>query len=180
MKHLTKLTLVLLASIAGTMQATTIYLSSITNQTKHQVSWEKLPLPGLLDKMRPQTIDRSDEAKPNMQLIPPATFQFQNPRNEKQVVLLEITLFRRLLKRRARTPQEAQKYRTSTMRIALKTTDGTILNGWSQPLEQNKVYNLHINLMGRDFKKSEVTIMSHEMPLAMGPHQQNSLNSPLN
>lgn len=168
MKHFIKLVLIMLINTSVTIHATDIYLSSITNQTAQQISWEKLPLPGLLGKMQPQIIDRFDETKPNLQLTPPVTMQFQNPRKTQHTIFLEITISHRYLKRRARTPQEAQKYIINTMLVTLKKTDGTVLRQWSQQLDQTNVYNLMVKLKGPRFQKTEVTIMSQEIPIVMG------------
>ena len=165
-----KLSLSLLATIAlvGSAQGAEIRLNKINNLTVHKIEWEKLPLPGMLGKMRPIMIDRFGSSQPNMPLIPPATLSFKNPNKPSQAVLLEVKLARRVLKGGPRFREDPRKLEFIELQVTLKDTEGNIVQRWNQRVNPNFTYTLDVNLKSLNLQKTEVMIMEHEIPTTGG------------
>lgn len=152
------LSLASLISIARSTHATELYLNKINNQTAHKIAWEKLPLPGMLGKMRPIIIDRFDGIQPNMPIIPPATLSFTNPNKPSQKVFLELTLDRKVLKRRPRPGEDPNKYQYLELSATTKSADGKVLRTERERLDDNVSYDLNVTIKGLNLQKTEVRI----------------------
>lgn len=167
MKNLKFLLLAIIA-IAGNIHGAELRLNKINNKTVHQIEWEKLPLPGMLGKMRPVMIDRFGSSQPNMPLIPPTTLSFRNPNKPSQAVFVEVKLARRTLKGGPRFREAPKKLEFTELHVVLKDTEGNILQRWNQRVNQNFIYTLDVNLKGLSLQKTEVEIMGVEIPTTGG------------
>ncbi len=167
MKNLTRVLVAILA-VAGSAQGAELRLKKINNKTVHKIEWEKLPLPGMLGKMRPVMIDRFDSVQPNMPLIPPAILSFKNPNKPSQAVLVEVKLVRRTLKGGPGFREDPKKLEFTELYVVLKDAEGNILQRWNQRINQNFSYTLNVNLKGLNLQKTEVEIMGVEIPTTGG------------
>ncbi len=157
-----QLSLLAILAVASSAQAAELYLNRINNQTVHKIKWEKLPLPGMLGKMRPATLDRFGSAQPRMPLIPPVTLSFKNPNKHSQAVLVELKLVRRTLKRRPRKGEDPKKYEFTELLITLKDTEGNTLQRWSERIDDAMSYQIAVNIKGLNLQKTDVAIMKKE------------------
>jgi len=155
-------------ALMGSMHAAELRLTTIKNQTVHKIEWEKLPLPGMLGKMRPIVIDRFDTVQPNMPLIPPTTLSFKNPNKPSQAILLELKLVRRTHKGGPHFREDPKKYEFIELYITLNDTEGNVLQRWSQRINPTFVYTLNVTLKGLNLHKTDVLIMGNEIPMAAG------------
>ncbi len=167
MKNLKFLLLAILA-VAGSAQGAELRLNKINNKTVHQIEWEKLPLPGMLGKMRPVMIDRFGSSQPNMPLIPPTTLSFRNPNKPSQAVLVELKLVRRVLKGGPGFREDPKGREFTELYIILRDAEGTIVQRLSQRINQNFIYTLDVNLKGLSLQKTAVEIMGHEISTTGG------------
>ena len=167
MKNL-KLTLLSIIALAGSAQGAELHLGKVNNKTVHKIEWEKLPLPGLLGKMRPVMIERFGNVQPNMPLIPPAVLSFKNPSKPSQAVFVEVKLVRRTLKGGPGFREDPKKLEFTELYVVLKDAEGNILQRWNQRINQNFSYTLNVNLKGLNLQKTEVEIMGVEIPTTGG------------
>jgi len=163
-----KLTLLAIIALAGSAQGAELHLGKINNKTVHKIEWEKLPLPGMLGKMRPVTIDRFGSVQPNIPLIPPTTLSFKNPSKPSQAVFVEVKLVRRTLKGGLRFREDPKKLEFTELYVVLKDAEGNIKQRWNQRINQNFIYTLDIELKGLNLQKTAVMIMGHEISTTHG------------
>ena len=162
MKNLKFLLLALIT--IGTAQGTELYLAKINNQTWHKVQWEKLPLPGLLGKMKPVIIDRFGSKSPNLRLDGPTTITFTNLKDPKQPLSMKVNIVKRIQKRRPRPGEDPKKLAFNELLVRLEDTEGNVMQRWHQRINPNFRYSIIVSLKGNKLQKTEVEIWSVEIP----------------
>ena len=163
MKHI-KLALLALLAVASNAHSTELYLNTIKNKTGSNVQWEKLPLPGLLGKMRPVTIPEGKTTQPNMPIIPPVILSFKNSDDLTQAVFVNIQLQTSSPKEIRYNPDAPKKReRSQLILITIKDSNNKIITRrLVQVIKPGSRYLLNINLKGDSLQNTTAKLIEQE------------------